>query len=189
MPWQSPQHFSCVGKLSFETPQTFCQLPYPFAAKESSIKQRVLYILAKRGPQLHKLSLLSSMYSTLDQGIVPPNLSSIIANMETMLSKVNSRCKELKVITKVFPLIQLGSQTLYKACSGILMTALRKSTAARLTKRILGKLRRFLKRAKIAMKDPLPIVETRDKLASREVMRILLAKVREAILLILMYGR
>ena len=69
------------------------------------------------------------------------------------------------------------------------MTALRKSTAARLAKRILGKLRRFLKRAKIAMKDPLPIVETRDKLTSREVMRILLAKVREVILLILTYGR
>ena len=51
------------------------------------------------------------------------------------------------------------------------MTALRKSTAARLTKRIFGKVRRFLKRAKIAMKDPLPIVETRDKHASREVMR------------------
>ena len=54
------------------------------------------------------------------------------------------------------------------------MTALKKSTAARLARRIFGKLRRFLKRTKIAMKDPLPIVEIRDKPASRDVMAILL---------------
>ena len=65
------------------------------------------------------------------------------------------------------------------------MTALRKSTTARLAKRMFGKFRRFLNRTKIAMKDPLPIIETKVKLASRDDMITLLAKVFEAILSIL----
>ena len=65
------------------------------------------------------------------------------------------------------------------------MTALRKSTTARLAKRMFGKLRRFLNRTKIAMKDPLPIIETKVKLVSMDDMITLLAKVFEAIMSIL----
>ena len=65
------------------------------------------------------------------------------------------------------------------------MTALRKSTTARLAKRMFGKLRRFLNRTKIAMKDPLPIIEAKVKLVSRDDMITLLAKVFEAIMSIL----
>ena len=47
------------------------------------------------------------------------------------------------------------------------MSALRRSTKARLAKKMFGKVRRFLKRAKIARKDPLPIVEMSDSVAVR----------------------
>ena len=102
-----------------------------------------------------------------------------------MLSKTNSKCNEVEITAKVFPLIQLVSQTKEKRYSGILMTALRKSTTARLAKRMFGKLRRFLNRTKIAMKDPLPIIETKVKLVSMDDMITLLAKVFEAIMSIL----
>ena len=87
--------------------------------------------------------------------------------METIFRRVKSKCNELEIMANVFPFSQLGFRTKYRTNRGTLMSALRKSTTARLAKRMFGKLRRFLKRLKMAMNDPLPIVETNVNIALR----------------------
>ena len=94
------------------------------------------------------------------------NLSSISADIEAIFRRVNSRCNELHIIAH-FPFIELDTGVRFIAKSGTLMSALRRSTKARLANKMFGKVRRFLKRAKMARKDPLPIVEMSDSVAVR----------------------
>ena len=79
--------------------------------------------------------------------------------METIFRRVKSRCNELEIMANVFPFSQMGFRTKYRTKRGTLTSALRRSTTARLAKRMFEKLRRFLKRLKMAMNDPLPMLK------------------------------
>lgn len=70
-------------------------------------------------------------------------------------------------MAQVFPFIQLGYTKKIRIISGMLMRALRKSITERFAKKMFGKVRRFLNLAKMAKKEPLPIVATNPIFAPR----------------------
>ena len=77
-------------------------------------------------------------------------------NMETTFRNIKRRSRKSEIIASVFPVNHLTFKTPQSMYKGPLMSALEKSTNARLEIRMFGKVRSFLKRAMIPRTKPLP---------------------------------
>ena len=77
-------------------------------------------------------------------------------NMETTFRNIKRRSRNSDIIASVFPVNHLTFKTPQSMYKGPLMSALEKSTNARLEIRMFGKVRSFLKRAMIPRTKPLP---------------------------------
>ena len=87
------------------------------------------------------------------------NVLIVMVSIEARLRTKKTRLKILVTIPKVLPLNQPASKTVYITYDGMLMTALKRSTRARLAMKIFGTVRKDLNRAMTARTQPLPRTE------------------------------